>query len=98
MVETGYVLYTRMTPEQSAVVVAMHPDWQPMEFYRFEFWVNKNEQASRKKGHHRLSERAAAAIDRTLTTSSETSAPTVTRDMPRRYTGSPPMHLGSNKD
>lgn len=93
----SFVLYAKLTPEQSAVVVAMHPTWEPMEFYRFEFWVNKNGAASRKKGHHRLSEAASAALLNEIGSLAHVD-PHVTKDMPRRYTGSPAMHLGSNKD
>lgn len=95
----SYVLYAKLTPEQSAVVVALHPDWDSTNFQRFEFWVNKNGQASRKKGHHQITEATHdVLINNVGKGTSALVGPTITKDMPKKWTGSPPMHLGSNKD
>ena len=96
----SYVPYKRLTSAQATAVRALHPDWEPKQLVRFEFWVKKDGTMSRKKGHHQLTADEALFLDRELAIapSSANTGPTPTKDDRRQWTGSPAFHLGSNQD
>lgn len=95
-----FMPFDALTHHQKAHATALRPGWKYDQLRRFEFWITKAGNVSRRYGHHRLTAAEAKALDDALriAPSSANSAPTETKDQPRRVTGTPAMHLGSNRD
>ena len=96
-----FVPFTKLTAEQAAQAKQLRPHWNESQLHRFAFWITQSGRVSRKPGHHQLTKEAGLEVDKILGSPVHTSAntgPTSTKDQPRRYTGTMPMHLGYNKD
>lgn len=57
-----YVEWKQMTPAQRQEAVKLRPNWHPLDFKNFAFWIKADTHVSRRGGHHELTEGAYQAI------------------------------------